>query len=163
MAVTRLIIMDTVSGLAEKSEEFSNFWQFHENTAFPAFMYFIQYILAGKANVISKRIQKLMNSCAGFVLNKYVKESDLISLKWLPFEERVVFSSSKFAFKLLYDASKQNYPSLQFKKPKKELCSNHDNQFTIEAGTHNKDFDTIMSNNFNELPLHIHQITERIC
>ena len=113
--------------------------------------------------LLSKRIQKLMNSCAGFVLNKYAKESDLISLKWLPFEERVVFSSSKFAFKLLYDASKQNYPSLQFKKPKRELCSNHSNQFTIEAGTHNKDFDTIMSNNFNELPLHIHQITERIC
>ena len=32
-----------------------------------------------------------MNSCAGFVLNKYTKESDLISLKWLLFEERVVF------------------------------------------------------------------------
>ena len=37
--------------------------------------------------LLSKRIQKLMNSCAGFVLNKYAKESDLISLKWLPFEE----------------------------------------------------------------------------
>ena len=30
---------------------------------------------------LSKRIQKLMNSRAGFVLNKYAKESDLISLK----------------------------------------------------------------------------------
>ena len=48
----------------------------------------------------------------------------------------------------------------QFKNPKRELCSNHNSQFTIEAGTHDKDFTTIMSNNFNELPLHIHQITE---
>ena len=48
----------------------------------------------------------------------------------------------------------------QFKNPKRELCSNHNSQFTIEAGTHDKDFATIMSNNFNELPLHIRQITE---
>ena len=50
---------------------------------------------------LSKHIQKFMNSCAGFALSKYAKESDLISLKWLPFEERVVFSSCKFAFNLL--------------------------------------------------------------
>ena len=54
----------------------------------------------------------LMNNCAGFVLNKYAKESGLISLKWLPFEEIVVFSSCKFVFNLLYDTSKQNYLSL---------------------------------------------------
>ena len=110
---------------------------------------------------LSKRIQKLMNSCVGFVLNKYAKETDLISLKWLPFEERVVFLSCKFAFNLLYDTSKQNYLGLQFKNPKRELRNNHNSQFTIEAGTHDKDFATIMSNNFNELPLHIRQITER--
>ena len=40
---------------------------------------------------LSKRIQKLMNRCAGCVLNKYAKESDLISLKWLHFEEKVFF------------------------------------------------------------------------
>ena len=102
-----------------------------------------------------------MNSCAGFVLNKYTKECDLISFKWLPFEERVVFLSCKFALNLLYDTSKQNYLSLQFKKPKRELRSNHNSQFTIEAGTHDKDFATIMSNNFNELPLYIRQVTER--
>ena len=50
---------------------------------------------------------------------------------------------------------------LQFKNPKKELRSNNNSQFTIEAGKHDKDFATIMSNNFNELPLHIRQITER--
>ena len=110
---------------------------------------------------LSKRIQKLMNSCAGCVLNKYAKESDLISLKWLPFEERVFFSSYKFAFNLFYETSKQNYLSLQFKKSKREPRSNHNCQFTIEAGMHDKDFATIMSSKFNELPLHIRQITER--
>ena len=109
---------------------------------------------------LSKRIQKLMNSCADFALNKYAKESDLIWLKWLPFEERVVFSSFKFAFNLLYDTNKQNYLRLQFENPKRELHSNHNSQFTIEAGTHDKDFATIMCNNFNELPFHIRQITE---
>ena len=49
LVVTRLIIMDNVSGLADKSEEFCNFLTFSQkNTAFPAFMNFIQYILAGK-------------------------------------------------------------------------------------------------------------------
>ena len=91
-----------------------------------------------------------MNSCANFVLNKYPKESDLISLKWLSFEGRV-FSSCKFAFNLLCDTSIQNYLSLQFKKSKKELCSNHNSQFTIKTGTHKKDSATIMSSNFNEL------------
>ena len=45
----------------------------------------IDYVIAIYGNnlpkFLSKRIQKLMNSCAGFVLNKYAKESDLISLK----------------------------------------------------------------------------------
>ena len=47
--VTRLIIMDDVSGLADKSEEFSNFLTVSRKYASPAFMYFIQYIPAGKA------------------------------------------------------------------------------------------------------------------
>ena len=75
--------------------------------------------------------------------------------------KELVFSYYKFAFNLLYDISKQNYLSLQFKNPKRELRSNHNSQFTIEAGTYDKDFSTIMSNSFNELPLHIRQITER--
>ena len=32
-----------------------------------------------------------MNRCAGFTLNIYAKESDLISLRWLPFEEELFF------------------------------------------------------------------------
>ena len=74
---------------------------------------------------------------------------------------KIVFSSCKFVLNLLYDISKQNYISLQFKSLKRELRSNHNSQFTIEAGTHDKDFATIMSNNLNELPLDISQITER--
>ena len=42
-----------------------------------------------------------MNSCAGFVSTKYTKESDVISPKWLRFEERVAFLSCKFAFNFM--------------------------------------------------------------
>ena len=46
--VNKLIIMDDVSGLADKSQEFSNFLTVSENTVFLACTYFIQYIQVDK-------------------------------------------------------------------------------------------------------------------
>ena len=50
LPVTRLIVMDVVSGLADnKSEEFLNFLTFLENMDFLAFMFFIPFIQADRA------------------------------------------------------------------------------------------------------------------
>ena len=48
LQVNKLIIMDDASGLADKSNEFSNFLTVSRKYDFPVSVYFIQYIHAGK-------------------------------------------------------------------------------------------------------------------
>ena len=39
---------------------------------------------------------------AGYILNRYAKECDVIKLGWLPIIERFEFSTTKVAFKALH-------------------------------------------------------------
>ena len=59
-----------------------------------------------------KRIQRLQNAAAGYVLTRYSNEKDVISLNWLPIIELIDFEISKLAQKALYDESWPNYLSL---------------------------------------------------
>jgi len=47
------------------------------------------------------RLQKLQNISAGFVLQKYATQEDVVSLKWLLVNERINFNISKFIFKCI--------------------------------------------------------------
>ena len=55
-----------------------------------------------------KRIQRLQNAAAGYVLMCYSNEKDIISLNWLPIIELINFEISKLAYKALYDESWSN-------------------------------------------------------
>ena len=63
-----------------------------------------------------KRIQRLQNAAAGYVLTCCSNEKDLNFLDWLPIIELIDFEVSKLAHKTLYDESLPNYLSLNRKK-----------------------------------------------
>ena len=46
-----------------------------------------------------KRLQKVQTISAGYVLNRYAKECNVIKLGWLPIIERFEFNTTKLAFK----------------------------------------------------------------
>ena len=74
-----------------------------------------------------KRIQRLQNAAAGYVLTHYSNEKDVISLNWLPIIELIDFEISKLAHKALYDESWPNYLSLNRKKIMRDLRNNDSN------------------------------------
>ena len=74
-----------------------------------------------------KRIQRLQNAAAGYVLMRYSNEKDVISLNWLPIIELIDFEISKLAYKALYDQSWPNYLSLNRKQFIKDLRNNDSN------------------------------------
>ena len=49
-----------------------------------------------------KRLQKIQTISAGYVLNRYAKECDVIKLVWLSIIERFEFNTTKLAFKALH-------------------------------------------------------------
>ena len=56
-----------------------------------------------------KRIQRLQNAAAGYVLMCYSNEKVVIFLNWLPIIELIDFEISQLAYKALYDESWPNY------------------------------------------------------
>ena len=48
MTIDKLIVMDNVSGLADRSEEFGNFLTVHKNTDCHVFTFFTSYIQQDK-------------------------------------------------------------------------------------------------------------------
>ena len=60
-----------------------------------------------------KRLQRVQNACAGFVLGRYAKENDLHTLNWLPMSKRKDFIVLKLVFKALHDKNWLSYLALE--------------------------------------------------
>ena len=56
-----------------------------------------------------KRLQKVQNAAASFVLGLYAKEKDVITLGWLPMKERIDWHLMKLSFKYFDDQQKPKY------------------------------------------------------
>ena len=97
-----------------------------------------------------KRLQKVQNAVAGYVLGRYVKEKDIIKLNWLPIRERVSFSISKLAQKALYCNNWPSYLKLNFRTINRNLRST--DELMIERSTNPKTFSYYAEQKFNELP-----------
>ena len=63
-----------------------------------------------------KRLQNVQAISAGYVLNRYAKECDVIKLGWLPIIERFKFNTTKLAFKALHCPEWTDYLPLKFHK-----------------------------------------------
>ena len=68
-----------------------------------------------------KRLQKIQNSAAAFVIGRFANTSDVIKLNWLPVKERVTHSLLKLCFKALHNNSFPEYLKLQFAEKKRNL------------------------------------------
>ena len=73
---------------------------------------------------LQKRLQKVENAAASFVLGRYVKEKDIISLGWLPMKERREWHLVKLAFNYITDHNKPAYIDISLKENSKHLRSN---------------------------------------
>ena len=79
-----------------------------------------------------KRLQKVQTISAGYVLNRYAKECDVIKLGWLPIIERFEFNTTKLAFKALYCPEWPDYLPLNFHKSNYRVTlRNSDVQITL--------------------------------
>ena len=63
-----------------------------------------------------KRLQKAQMISAGYVLNSYAKECDVIKLGWVLIIERFEFNTIKLAFKALHCLEWLRYLPLKFQK-----------------------------------------------
>ena len=104
-------------------------------------------------NTLKRRLQKLQNSAASFVIGRFLKSSDILQLNWLPISERLDLSMAKLAYKSLHF---ENFPS----NLKNELYTNDRNlretnerQFTIRSSNSPGTFNYYACKVFNDLPL----------
>ena len=67
-----------------------------------------------------RRLQRVQNACAGFVLRKYTNETDLVTLNWLDIAKRRKLSVLKLPFKFRNDTNLTAYL-----RPSTEAMSAH--------------------------------------
>ena len=100
-----------------------------------------------------RRLQKLLNSIASFVVGRYSTSTDVINLKWLPIDERIDFNIIKLAHKAIHQENFPFYLKLGFNT---NIRSNRiDNQNTLRVPVTQKTFEGKASRIFNDLPSNI--------
>ena len=70
-----------------------------------------------------KRLQKVQNAAASFVLGRYAKEKDVITLGWLPMKERRDWNMMKLSFKYVNDQQKPKYIDISLRENTRNLRS----------------------------------------
>ena len=135
-----------------------------KNLAEALVLYKIDYAITVYGNHIQhylqNRIQKVINCTAGYVNNRYTKQIDVVNLKWLPFQERVAFATSKLAQKAIHDPNWPSYLSIQIKRTVRTLRGNNDNENIIVRSKYEKSLNGSMYKHFNELPKNIRVISD---
>ena len=99
------------------------------------------------------QMQRVQNSIAGFVYNKYANINDVINLKWLPVSERIEFSISKIAHKWLHQENYPSYSNLKLNESNRTLRSNA--EISIQFSKGDSTFTEEAANVFNQLPTNI--------
>ena len=100
-----------------------------------------------------KRIQRLQNAAAGYVLMRHSNEKDVISLNWLLIIELIDFKISKLAHKALCDDPGQ----IIYRWIEKNLLETLDDSNMIERLKENQTFHDNAEKVFSKLPLSIRE------
>ena len=97
-----------------------------------------------------KRLQRVQLTVAGFVLGRYARLSDVISIGWLPIVERRDYHLAKLVFKAIHFSNWPSYLKLEERKSLKDLRSSTARRLVvpIETGT----FQDQAARVFNNLP-----------
>lgn len=118
------------------------------------------------ANVVSndipqyliKKLQKVQNAAAGFVLNRRATIGDVIQLKWLPVKERIDYAIAVLTFKALHDPSSPSNMKVVLKEDRRPLRNQISNVGPkIECYDRAKTFQAGAALVFNNLPKKIRE------
>ena len=101
-----------------------------------------------------KRLQKVQNTAASFVLGKFTKVNGVITLGQFPIKERIDYSIGKRAYQALNDDKWPRYLSLKVKQGARVLRSNSGG-LKLEHSKIQDSFQYNAANVFNNLPEHI--------
>ncbi len=101
---------------------------------------------------LERKLQRIQNVAAGFVLNRYTTKSDVLQkLRWLPIKERTEYHVLHLAHKSLWESSFPDYVKLEKRTVNRQLRSSQSTNLTIplETGT----FEDCSAKLFNQLPI----------
>ena len=106
---------------------------------------------------LQKRMQRVQNAAAGFVLNRYCSE-DVLKLGWLPTLENTKLNILKLGHRALYNNNWPEYLTLSRHNPSRTLRSISTPllQISLLKGT----FQDSVANLYNDLPASISCITD---
>ena len=100
---------------------------------------------------MKNRLQKVQNTTAGFVLNKYTKMKDVLELKLLTTEERIELSTLIFSLKGLLD---QQFPqNLQLQQKQINVLRNKNYEILMEVFKNSGTFAKQCARSCNDLPI----------
>ena len=110
-----------------------------------------------------KRLQKVQNAAAGFVLKRHANIADVIKLRWLPVEEYINLSLVKTAHDALHKDHWPDYLKLSLLQPTSRLLrSSQENTFDINTvNCVNGSFNHVAGKAFNDLPLNLKKIDSK--
>ena len=72
-----------------------------------------------------KRLQRVQNCAAGYVLSRYANAVDVVNLNWLPILEGIEYNISKLTYQGLNDKNWQSYLPVEVVTQKRTLRSNN--------------------------------------
>ena len=104
-----------------------------------------------------RRLQKVINSAAAFVLRKYASTNDAISLGWLPVPERTESRLVTLCHQTVYRENFPSYMKLEVVKKRLPRACNDDGIKVIEKG-HKHTFSSRAAKLFNQIPRNIREI-----
>lgn len=100
---------------------------------------------------MKNRLQKVQNTTADFVLNKYTKMKDVLELKLLTTEERIELSTLIFSLKGLLD---QQFPqNLQLQQKQINVLRNKNYEILMEVFKNSGTFAKQCARSCNDLPI----------
>ena len=107
---------------------------------------------------LQKKMQRVQNAAAGFVLNRYCSEEDVLKLGWLPTLENTQLNILKLGHRALYNNNWPEYLKLSRHNSSRTLRSTSAPflQISLLKGT----FQYSVPNLYNDLPANISSIPD---
>ena len=107
---------------------------------------------------LKKRLQRLQNAAAGFVLGRYASVSDVLDLNWLPIIERMDFIVAKMTFNALRNTSWPQYLQVRKRTIVRNLRSSLAASTEVERYNENNTFQDQAAKIYNNMPIELRDI-----
>ena len=100
---------------------------------------------------LMKQLQRVQNSTASFVTNKFCKLPEVLQLKWLPVMERAEFAVAKLAWKSVNNADWPKFLPMKLRAPTRTRGGNHE-ALLLPSNNIDNTFGACAPKIFNDLP-----------